>query len=273
MRLVRRTLLCLVVGVTAFGAAGWGLRPRKQSTLHDKALPAQGAAREKPVHPSGTPAVVRLLDVRVSVGTASDPNAVVLIPTFQYEGPTDTEVDLSSVALIIDLLFIPARQAVLVAPEPDPPNTRTISCRWIIPKWRNLMPFHPITVAFETGTKKPGSEEVVNAFAAVVLGDQLPADLRLVQTGERFVPLTIGANVPVHSWDGPPPELEPYLTVFPAARLNSTEVNGAQPSQLSNDTTSWASALAIAALCMAGTWWLCAWRYRRRMRFASVGAA
>src|SRR5687767_13717434 len=28
MRLFRRTLLCLVVGVTAFGAAGWMLRPR-----------------------------------------------------------------------------------------------------------------------------------------------------------------------------------------------------------------------------------------------------
>jgi hypothetical protein len=28
MRLFRRSLLCLVVGVTAFGAAGWGFRPR-----------------------------------------------------------------------------------------------------------------------------------------------------------------------------------------------------------------------------------------------------
>ena len=28
MRLIRRSLLCLVVGVTAFGAAGWGFRPR-----------------------------------------------------------------------------------------------------------------------------------------------------------------------------------------------------------------------------------------------------
>ena len=28
MRFIRRTLLCLVVGVTAFGAAGWGLKPR-----------------------------------------------------------------------------------------------------------------------------------------------------------------------------------------------------------------------------------------------------
>src|SRR4051812_42993316 len=28
MRLFRRFLLCLVVGVTAFGAAGWGFRPR-----------------------------------------------------------------------------------------------------------------------------------------------------------------------------------------------------------------------------------------------------
>jgi len=27
-------------------------------------------------------------------------------------------------------------------------------------------------------------------------------------------------------------------------------------------------ALAIAALCMAGTWWVCAWRYRRMMRLA-----
>jgi len=32
-------------------------------------------------------------------------------------------------------------------------------------------------------------------------------------------------------------------------------------------------ALAIAALCMAGTWWWCAWRYRRRMRRATLGAA
>jgi len=32
-------------------------------------------------------------------------------------------------------------------------------------------------------------------------------------------------------------------------------------------------ALAIAALCMAATWWLCAWRYRRRKRLAPVGAA
>src|SRR4051794_13382577 len=28
MRLFHRSLLCLVVGVTAFGAAGWGLRPK-----------------------------------------------------------------------------------------------------------------------------------------------------------------------------------------------------------------------------------------------------
>ena len=28
MRLFRRSLLCLVVGVTAFGTAGWGFRPR-----------------------------------------------------------------------------------------------------------------------------------------------------------------------------------------------------------------------------------------------------
>src|SRR5262249_35444480 len=32
-------------------------------------------------------------------------------------------------------------------------------------------------------------------------------------------------------------------------------------------------AVAIAALCMAATWWLCAWRYRRRIRLASVAAA
>jgi len=31
-------------------------------------------------------------------------------------------------------------------------------------------------------------------------------------------------------------------------------------------------ALAIAALCMGGAWWLCAWRYRRRKRLAAVGA-
>ena len=31
--------------------------------------------------------------------------------------------------------------------------------------------------------------------------------------------------------------------------------------------------LAVAAICMVATWWLCAWRYRRRMRLASVGAA
>jgi len=28
MRLFRRTLLCLVVGVTSFGAAGWVFRPK-----------------------------------------------------------------------------------------------------------------------------------------------------------------------------------------------------------------------------------------------------
>jgi hypothetical protein len=32
MRLFRRTLLCLVVGVTAFGAAGWGFRPKPTAT-------------------------------------------------------------------------------------------------------------------------------------------------------------------------------------------------------------------------------------------------
>jgi hypothetical protein len=32
-------------------------------------------------------------------------------------------------------------------------------------------------------------------------------------------------------------------------------------------------ALAIATLCTAGMWWLCAWRYRRRTRLAQMGAA
>ena len=32
-------------------------------------------------------------------------------------------------------------------------------------------------------------------------------------------------------------------------------------------------ALGVAALCMAGTWWMCAKRYRRRISLTSVGAA
>jgi len=30
MRLFRRSLLCLVVGVTAFGVTGWGFRSRRR---------------------------------------------------------------------------------------------------------------------------------------------------------------------------------------------------------------------------------------------------
>jgi hypothetical protein len=47
MRLFRRTLLCVVVSVTAFGAAGWGFRPRANWQIDGDELGCQPVIVER----------------------------------------------------------------------------------------------------------------------------------------------------------------------------------------------------------------------------------
>ena len=127
----------------------------------------------------------------------------------------------------------------------------------------------------------PGRTDLVAACSDLPLAAAIPEGLR------RYAPKDWDYSRPEpnyrwHQW-----EKDEWREVGCHAGVRSTHVlsNAYLTVTQSEDSQAYVSswplpprdpkppALAIAALCMAGTWWLCAWRYRRRTRLASVDAA